>query len=461
MAGSRKLPPLLPELQRIESCVTAALQPFAGRRCVVGLSGGLDSVVLLDLLARIAPRFALQLSALHVNHQISPNADNWQQFCQQLAHVYSIPLQVRRVQLRRSGGESLEAVARTARYAAYHAADADLILLAHHLDDQCETMLLRLLRGAGTHGLAAMPDSRPLDHADKLLLRPLLQIPREQLKTYAHAAGLRWIDDESNDDTRYRRNWLRHELLPRIEQVFPAYRRQLRQAAQHSRESADLLDELAAQDFHGELAEGWLELAALLPLSPARQRNLLRWFLRQRDVTPSAAVLEQLQQQMLQARVDAEPQIRIGGWLAERYRERMYLRRMAVEPRCPPQTGIDLLGRTEAVFPEWQGRLVMTARVGQGVGLRWLSAHRLDMRKRVGGERLRPILGGAQRQLKHLLQEAAIPPWRRNTLPLLWIGDRLVAVPGVTVAAEFQASAGEDGVQICWQHDPDQYVAAQ
>ena len=431
-----------------------ALRPFAGQRCVVGLSGGLDSVVLLDLAARTAPQLEIQLSAVHVNHQLSPHAGAWQQFCLQLASSLGISCHAHKVSLQRKGGNSLEAVARDARYAVYRQCDADVILLAHHLDDQCETLLLRLLRGTGIHGLGAMPQSRPLDDAGKIVLRPLLQHRRSELVAYADTRSLTHIHDESNEQLHFRRNWLRHRLLPELEQAYPGYRQQLQAASRNARESADLLDELAQADCVGDPAAGWLDLQAMLPLSPARQRNLLRWFLRHWLLAPSAAELQQLQQQMLHAREDAIPQLDLGDYRLRRFQGRMYLQRRLGSPApCPVIADLQLTSPGIHPLPGWGGTLRLTETCGAGVTASWLYGSRLRVSRRNGGERIRPAPAAATRPLKLLLQEAAVPPWLRPGLPLLWQGDQLVIVPGIAAAADVLAGIGEAGVHVEWLPD--------
>lgn len=451
MAASRKSLPLQPDIHPLLQRLTAALAPFSGRSCAIGLSGGLDSVVLLDLLAQIAPQLALRLSAIHVNHQISRFAGQWQQFCCELTQQYAIPLQIRQVTLQRRGGESLEAVARDARYHAYAELNVDVLLLAHHLDDQCETLMLRLLRGAGVHGLSGMPPQRSLANSAATLLRPLLGATRAELQCYAEQRGLRWINDDSNDDVRFRRNWLRHQLLPQIETIFPAYRQQLSQTSQHLGDAALLLDEMAAADFVGNLADARIDLSPVLLLNEARQRNLLRWFLRQKNLTASTQLLEQLRQQMLFAADNAEPLLQIGDWHAERYRGSMYLHRRQ-QFDVPPVLSLSWQGEAEIAIPEWGGRLLFRSGYGlQAISAAQLRSMPIQLRPRQGGERLRPAAKAANRQLKHLLQEAGIPPWRRRLLPFIWQKECLIAAPGVAVAVEFQALDAADGVEIIWE----------
>src|SRR5512134_192461 len=272
--------------------VAGQLQPIVrpSDRLLAGLSGGVDSVVLLDVLARVAPRLRLRLSALHVNHQLSPNAGRWESFCRRLCRARGIPFQSVKVGVRR--GDSVEAAARAARHAVFARQDCEYVVLAHHRDDQVETLLLQLLRGAGVKGLAAMPAIRKAEsrtqksdpsvvsrQSSPAILRLLLDVTRAEILAYAKARKLKWIEDESNQDIYFRRNFIRHEVLPVLARRFPAYRATLARAAGHLAKAALLLDELAAADAAGHLADAALSVAALRRLPLARARNLLRYFL--------------------------------------------------------------------------------------------------------------------------------------------------------------------------------------
>ena len=238
---------------------------------VVALSGGRDSIALLDALALLRSELGIALSALHVHHGLSPNADAWTAFCEEQCAARDVPLAVHRVRVERVPGASLEATARAARYAALATADADIVALAHHADDQAETLLLQLLRGAGPHGLAAMPAERA-SSTGPLLLRPLLTLPRTAIDAYAAARGLAWVDDESNANTAVKRNFIRHEIAPRLAAAFPGYSATLARAARHQAEAAQLLDDLARLDAQDTIdtegaAGATLDRAALIALA--------------------------------------------------------------------------------------------------------------------------------------------------------------------------------------------------
>ncbi|MEK7877513.1 MAG: tRNA lysidine(34) synthetase TilS, partial [Pseudomonadota bacterium] len=267
----------------------------SGDRLVAGLSGGVDSIVLLDLLRRLSKKLRFELAALHVNHQINPAAGPWAAFCRAICRQHGIALTVVRVTVPR--GNSLEAEARAARYRVFAALPADYVALAHNLDDQAETVLLQLLRGAGVKGLSAMPElrgeNRLTPHASRLapsILRPLLDFPRSEIEAYARSRKLEWIEDESNADVYYDRNFLRHRVLPVIAERYPAYRRTLARASRNLAEAAQMLDQLAAADAQDDA--GGLGTTALRRLSAARAKNALRHFLARHGVMmPNAARL--------------------------------------------------------------------------------------------------------------------------------------------------------------------------
>lgn len=272
-------------------------------RLALGLSGGIDSVVLLHLLSRLLP--AGQFAAIHVNHGLSPNADRWVAFCRDRCASLNIPLSVVPVQVSPTGG-GIEAAARLARYQAFSDSGFATILLAQHRADQAETLLFNLLRGAGLHGAAAMRPAR--EHGALRILRPLLDVSKAEIRDYAQQHSLTWIDDESNDDRRFSRNFLRHEVLTAIAPRFPGGEAALARAATHFAEAADLLDELAENDWQDAADGDAARLEVLRQLSSARLKNLLRWRLRQLGWrVPDSERLTEFARQLLTAAVDRHP----------------------------------------------------------------------------------------------------------------------------------------------------------
>ncbi|MBS1190994.1 MAG: tilS [Rhodocyclaceae bacterium] len=305
MAGSKSSPSSR-LLSQVRGFLAARLGP-ADRVCV-GLSGGRDSVVLLHLLARLA--CGRQLSALHVHHGLSPHAGAWTAFCRELCASLDVPLQVEYVTVEADGGLGLEAAARAERYAAFSSCGADCLLLAHHQDDQAETLLFNLVRGTGVTGAAGMPAERRLGALR--LLRPLLGVPRSDIVAYARESGLAWIDDESNDDTGFSRNFLRHEILPRLGERFPAASACLAGAAAHFAEADGLLAELAEADWQARAVGDELPMKSLRDLSPARLKNVLRHRLRCLGWrVPAARRLEEFVRQLLEAAPDTHPALHL------------------------------------------------------------------------------------------------------------------------------------------------------
>ena len=461
MASSRKSPKSSTLLAR----VTAVLGQHVkrGDRLVAGLSGGVDSVVMLDSLWRLAKKRGIELAALHVNHQISPAAGRWAAFCRRLCRGHGIPLTVVRVTV--PHGDSLEAAARAARYRAFAALPADFVALAHNLDDQAETVFLQLLRGSGVKGASAMPVMREergdrreakmrlTPHASHLtlsILRPLLEIPRSEIEAYARRRELAWVEDASNAETDFDRNFLRHRVLPVIEQRYPSYRKTLLRASRNFAEAAQLLDELAVADARFT-AQG-LEIDAMQRLSATRIKNVLRCFMAMHEVTmPNAARLNECARQVLQARRGGRMVIDLDSHELRRYAREL---RIVAKSGTPARDfARRWRGENRLCLPELGGTLILKKCRGDGISLAKLTAQPVTVRLRQGGERFRPHLRRPRRSLKNLLQEAHVPPWQRDRLPLLFGGAALVFVPGIGIDSAFRAAAGEPGVNPLWEAD--------
>ena len=402
MASSRK---------RLNASLAADLR---GKHLVAGLSGGVDSVVLLHLLRDLAPRHGYALSALHVHHGLSPNADAWARFCRKLCREWGVPLAVRRVSVQKKG-RGLEAAAREARRAAFTRLRADAIALAHQLDDQAETVLLNLLRGAGTRGAAAMPAAGRL--GGKILLRPLLATPRREILAYARAHGLEWIEDESNRDAALTRNFVRLQVGPLLEQRFPRWRESLARAARH----------FAAADAGASVA--------------------LREFLAARGLrAPSEAKLVDMLKQLTSG--GARTLIRHDGRQLRVYRGKVEI---APAGETMPFAAMRWRGEPRLPLPALGGELRFRRARGRGIAAALVDGRKLSVRLRVGGERLRPDARRPRRSLKNLFQEAGVPPWRRERLPLLFCGGDLVWAPGLGVDAAWQAAGGASGIVPEWR----------
>jgi tRNA(Ile)-lysidine synthase len=427
--------------------VAAQIAPLlpAQSRILIGLSGGVDSVVLLHLLLQLAPKFSWQLSALHVHHGISPNADAWVKFCTELCASYHIPLVIEHVDiapLREQQG--IEASARKLRHAAFAKLPCDVVALAHHADDQSETLLLQLLRGAGARGASAMPLFAKRDALPNLL-RPLLHCSRQEILDYAAAHQLQWIEDESNADDSYPRNFIRHRVLPLLGEKFPAYRDTLARSAQHFAEASSLLDELAQQDAVQAIDGETMAVAALQSLTPPRAKNLLRYFLHRLGAPmPQAVQLDEMLQQLCNARDDAVVCISFGDWQVRRYQGKVYVLRALGE--YDKHIVMSWYGEVQLDWSALNTQLQFKYTQGVGISLEKLQLAQVTLRLRQGGETLRPHPKAATRTLKNLLQEHHIPPWQRDRLPLLYCGEELVCVVGVAIVAAYQATTDEPAI---------------
>jgi len=319
MASSRNSEPPEPLLAAAGDCLRRHAV-LTGQRLLVALSGGRDSVALLHVLRTLRAEFGYELRALHVHHGISPRADVWGAFCQNFCELTGVPLTVESVDVPRGAPEGLEAAARARRYEALTQLDTDWVAFAHHRGDQAETLLFNLLRGTGLGGAAAMPEVRPLA-TGRRLIRPLLGVNRVEIDRYLQRYRLDWIDDESNADTGYARNFLRHRIVPLLQSRFPAAEKKLASAAAHFAEARDLLDELALIDLGGEPPYFPLPLSCLNALSEARARNLLRFLLAKHGVQiPSAQRLVELLRQLREAKPDRWPTATFGNFRISRRR---------------------------------------------------------------------------------------------------------------------------------------------
>ena len=441
MAVSRKSLPSKVPADVVADALARHVPPRA--RLSLALSGGLDSVALLHALVSLRDRHPFELRAVHVHHGLSPRADDWADFCARLCALHAVDLAVHRVEIARDDAAGVEAAARRARQRIFAAVDADFLLTAHQQDDQAETVLLQLLRGAGPKGLAAMAELQRRPGWRAAQFRPLLRVPRADLLAYAQAHGLTWVDDESNQDTRYRRNALRQQVMPLLAAHFPGSSATLARAAALQAEAAGLLDELARLDAVDAIEGGRLDCAMLARLSPSRARNLLRHFIERQGLPmPHARQLNEALHQLLDAKKDARLCVRLGPVEVWRFRGGTYL----VPPPPAAAAPVRWQGETVLWLPPAGARVRMEPVVGAGLKRGVLEAATVTLGVRQGGECLRLHAGGPRRSLKNLLQEHAIPPWQRDRLPLLWCDGRLAWAAGIGLDAELCAAPGEAGV---------------
>ncbi|MCP5277359.1 MAG: tRNA lysidine(34) synthetase TilS [Thiobacillus sp.] len=431
------------EAQRAIAACLARFLP-AGGRLAVGYSGGLDSTVLLHALAGLRQLHHLSVSAVHVHHGLSPQADAWAAHCQGVCDALEIPLTVHRVRVN-PAGQGLEAAARQARYQVFSTQDADAILLAQHQDDQAETVLLQLRRGASAKGMSAMPECRQLVPGKLLLLRPFLGLTRTQLEAFAKAHGLSWVEDESNLDPSLARNHVRHTLLPLLDAVVPGMSPALTRAAEQFAEWSALLDALADSDGASALDHRGLDTSILSNLPEARARNLLRRVLEQAGVQVRRAPLMEATRQLREACANSQVRVDFGGASVARFQGRVQVVPSAMYAPVP-DLGKPWRGEVQLDLG-LAGWLDFKAREGAGVEL---LGHDVLVRHRRGGDRLRLRPGQLARPVKDLLREAGIPPWLRPWLPVVEVDGRVAWVGGLGENTECRAGPGRPGWLIAW-----------
>ena len=422
--------------------------PGPSDRYAVAFSGGLDSTVLLAALNRLKPR--LRVRALHIDHGLHPDSATWERHCCNVAMALGAGYESRRCVVEKVAGESLEAQARRVRYRALKAlvVSGETLLTAHHADDQLETVMLRLLRGTGVRGLRGI--ARVQRFGSGLLARPLLGVTRQELLAAAQAWDLEWLEDPSNQDARFDRNYVRAKLVPRIMARWPAAARTAGRAARQMVDAQEILDEAAAADATDDPVR--INCAALLELSAARRRNLLRYSIVNLGLpVPDSRQLDTLVEALRVRRLDAQTRVQWPGGEARIYRGHLYLFRP-----LPRGSGTRYTGEVSRSRP-WsgpEGTLTLVRRSGCGLPEPW-AEEGFGVRFRVGGERFKPLGRRHSRPLKKWLQEAGVPPWLRARIPLLYRGDELVAVGDLWVSAAVAPfSESPSNWQVRWTDHP-------
>ncbi len=441
---------------RISVSAAAYLESSA---LAIAYSGGLDSSVLLHLAQAYAQRHGIRLYAFHIHHGLSPHADAWLAHCRDECARLGIGFDARRILVSAHRMCGVEEAARLARYAALgdlcRQYGISMLLTAHHQDDQAETVLLQLLRGAGVAGLSGMDavNAAPALLGDESLrmARPLLGVARAELAEFAFANGIAHVDDESNADSRYARNALRHQVMPVLEKVFPGAAHRIARSAGHAQAAHALLQEVAAQDLAACAQDGSIDLRRLSGLSDARIDNVLRYWLMQGGFRmPSTAWLAEMRAQVFSAQEDARVCVTHPEVCIRRHRGRIFLTAHD-EVTKEAEIGFRWSGESEIRFPSFRGTLHFEG-AEQGIDPAWLREQELLLHWRRGGERLKPAPNRPTRSLKHHYQSRDIPAWERERLPLLSAAGRLVYAAGIGM--DCHCPSREAGVVLRWEADP-------
>ncbi|HEX8609903.1 MAG TPA: tRNA lysidine(34) synthetase TilS [Telluria sp.] len=444
-------------------------QPGDSPSVAIAYSGGLDSSALLHLAAQYASASDIPLFAFHVHHGISPNADAWLAHCEATCARMGVSFAARRVTLEKTKS-GVEAAARKLRYAALGALCAEhgvrLMLTAHHLDDQAETVLLQLLRGSGTAGLSGMDAANAapelLGNPDLVMARPLLPVSRQQLEAYVAAFDVAYVEDESNTHPRYARNALRHQVMPALATAFPGYQERFARSAAHAQSAQRLLTELAVQDLAGCLVDDCIDVAKLRAMSLDRAYNMLRhWFALRSLRMPSTAWLTEMVTQLVEARHDAQLLVTHPDCHIRRHRDRLYITPKLADlagQRDPDDEGIFVKegerftwsGEASIAFPAYGGVLHFD-QAEQGFDGAWLRAQALLIDFRKGGERLKPAANRPTRPLKYHYQACNVPAWERERLPVVSSGKALLFAAGIGMDCHHFGDASGPLVSLRWE----------
>jgi tRNA(Ile)-lysidine synthase len=437
-------------------------------RIAIALSGGLDSSALLHLAHAWARERGVALHAFHIHHGLSANADAWLAHCEQACAALGVTFEARRVELVRKEKTGTEEAARKSRYAALGALcrehGVNLLLTAHHQDDQAETVLLQLLRGSGPAGLSGMDAANAapelLANPDLVMARPLLSASRKQLAAYVAEHNIGYINDESNDDPRFARNALRHKVMPALADAFPGFQERFARSAQHAQSAQRLLTELAVQDLAMCLDADCLDIAKLRTLSTDRSYNLLRYWFGTRNLRmPSAAWLSEMLTQLLEARDGSQVLVTHPDCHVRRHRDRLHLTPKLEDLEGTredefdksPGTSFVWSGEIELAFPAYGGVLhIEPAAEGEdGLDADWLRAQKLMIEFRRGGERLKPAHNRPTRGLKYHYQALDIPAWERARLPVVSTPKQLLFAAGIGMDCT-QLMGGEGRFRLRW-----------
>jgi tRNA(Ile)-lysidine synthase len=435
-------------LHEVDKAFVALIQSHKKiKSMTVALSGGVDSVVLLHLLHELQRKHHFILKASHVHHGLSKNADKWVKFCEKLCEKLSVPLDVYYVKLPQKKLLGIEGEARRLRYEKLLQSKSDLVVLGHHADDQAETFLLQLIRGAGVKGLSSMA------HFDenRRLWRPLLNTPRIDIESYAKLHKLKWIEDESNKNIDFDRNFIRSKVLPILKNRFNYIIKVISRSSLHLAEAQNLLDDLAKIDLKNNIKSNKyrqkLQVKTLNKLSVMRAKNVLRYWLEINDqLMPSKDLLDEFLKQVLTAKKDATIKIELSKYYEiRRYKDEIYI----VPKKQKDEKNYEIIwaGESEIILPNGHKLKFKKVR-GKGISLNKIKNKKLIISNRKGGEFFKPDAKRPTKKVKQLLQESNLPPWEREFLPLVFVGDELAYVNNFGIDIKFQAKARELGLEV-------------
>lgn len=428
------------------------LKRYPASRYVVGYSGGLDSTVLLKLCARLKQIGLInQLCAVHIDHGLHPKANEWSDHCEKVAELLAVDFQLKQVEASGKPGESPEDAARKARYQAFNEiiSDAEVLLIAHHQDDQTETILLQLFRGSGVDGLCGMGDS--IDFGAGQLVRPLLTFSRQSVADFAFQFNLQWVDDSSNQDSKFDRNYVRHEILPAIKARWPGVGHTVARSGHHIAEAKRILDRTAQRLLEQVRipTRNTLKVGGIKSFNEADQCLVIRqWIKLSGFQSPSTAILNQVIRSVVEAGLDKNPRVIWDEAEINRFDGELYL--LPKRFKFDHTQIIHWNGQGILSIPEDNGYLTVRKETDSGITAKYWHEGKITVRFRIGGETCRLPRRRGTRSLKKLFQEQSIPPWVRKRIPLIYMNDKLAAAVGLWVFEPYSAVPGEDNYQPQW-----------
>ena len=417
----------------------------------VAYSGGMDSHVLLQIVSEVSLHFPLiKFRALHINHCLSSDAAIWEKHCADICNNLGVDFHTISVNVHIKPGDSPEASAREARYGAFRSLlrTHECLLTAQHQDDQAETFLLQLLRGSGPQGLASMPEF--ISFARGYIARPLLSLTREQIRDFAQKQNLSWVEDASNQELSFNRNYLRHEVIPLIKKRWPAFSKTVSRSAQLCAEAQQIIDTESQVGLEEVLRDKQtLSVIALNAIEEPKRKNIIRYWIKKLGLPgPTHAGMQQIINSVLNASRAATPLVTWQGIEIRRYQDRLYAMPPLIKHGSDLELSWDLKTSIQStIFGELSVRPVE----GQGIKTIVAQTDNVKIRFRQGGETYCEYEKVGSRPLKKLFQELAIPPWLRDRIPLIYVDNHLVAIADMVVCSEYKASSQESGFKIIWE----------
>ncbi len=415
----------------------------------VALSGGLDSCVLLYLFYLNKKRINQKVQVVYVDHQLQKLSQDWDVFCKALCQDYGFDYQCLKITGSCPKEMSVEEWAREERYKLIsdEMEQDDILFTAHHQDDQMETFFLQMLRGSGPRGLVAMPVHKVFFCGYHI--RPFLDCSRNDLQLYAKKNGLKYINDPSNEDVRFNRNYLRNKLLPLIKERWPGYKEAVSRLIKHQQEVKLLLDEVADQDLVQALLESssGIDMKKIEALSISRKKNLIAYWLKQQGLNqPNAKHMEQLINDIFGAAEDKNPCVNWEGVEVRRYRNILYALK-PLQEHNPLETYQWNLNQSLLLDDDCLSAGLIK---GQGIAKKHLDNDVVEVRFRQGGEKIRPYNQKVSKTVKQIFQEKGVLPWYRDRIPLVYVDGQLAVIPGICISELFCADKDENAWQIEW-----------